>query len=297
MPPPSPNPAHPEIKVTSNLRNGVTGRSNKPGKLKTSHHIHVRPAPTSPSSDITTPTTTPLQDPATIRALPDLASDASASDEIVSKGKRTALLSKSLPDAHARAASRKASAEEKERAQADRLAKKAAQQAKRDAEKSKKAQDDKEARMTPSEYASILQEKWMTRVANTPPEKLFLKDKVIFLVFEEQHKSHKDTRVKLDIVSIISVAYDKLSNHKRSDCKEWRSGCSEIRPQSRHPHHPGRKFHHSEENTARARTEVSFRDPARDLDGELGLDCQWPYGKNYAPVPRASGVTPRRPQQ
>jgi hypothetical protein len=99
--------------------------------------------------------------------------------------------------------SRKTSAGEKERAQAERLAKKAAQQAKREAEKAKKAQDDKEARMTPLEYAAILQEKWKTRVINKPPEKLFLTDKVIFLIFEEQNRSHKDTRAKLDIVSIF----------------------------------------------------------------------------------------------
>ncbi|KAF8522770.1 Nucleotidyltransferase [Hysterangium stoloniferum] len=55
--------------------------------------------------------------------------------------------------------------------------------------------------MTPLEYAAILHQKWQTRVSNTPPEKLFLKGCVIFLVFEEKNKSTKDTRIKLDIIA------------------------------------------------------------------------------------------------
>jgi hypothetical protein len=72
---------------------------------------------------------------------------------------------------------------------------------KREAEKLKKAQQDTEALMTPLEYAAILHQKWHVRVSNTPPEKLFLKNCVIFLVCEEKNKSTKDTRIKLDIVS------------------------------------------------------------------------------------------------
>lgn len=74
-------------------------------------------------------------------------------------------------------------------------------QTKREAALAKKAQDDQEKFMTPLQYASILQTKWHTRVSNTPPERLFLKNKVVFLVFEEPNKSTKDTRIKLDIVS------------------------------------------------------------------------------------------------
>lgn len=87
---------------------------------------------------------------------------------------------------------------------------KAAFQAKKEAERAKKLQEQKEALMTPSEYASILQEKWQAKVAKAPPEKLFLKDAVVFLVFEEKKKSTKDTRIKLDIVSLFIEMYGGL---------------------------------------------------------------------------------------
>lgn len=67
--------------------------------------------------------------------------------------------------------------------------------------KTKKPPEDKEALMTPMEYAAILHEKWQGKVSSTPPEQLFLKDCTIFIVFEEKNKSSKDTRIKLDIIA------------------------------------------------------------------------------------------------
>jgi hypothetical protein len=91
--------------------------------------------------------------------------------------------------------------EEKQQAGPNHPGTKTPSYAKQQADKAKKAQDGQEKLMTPLQYAAILQEKWQARVSNTSPERLFLKNKVIYLVFEEQNKSTEDTRIKLDIVS------------------------------------------------------------------------------------------------
>lgn len=89
----------------------------------------------------------------------------------------------------------------------------------------KKKVEDKEAMMTPMEYAAILHEKWQAKVSHTPPEKLVLKDCTIFLVFEEKNKSTKDTRIKLDIVYLLSRVVSYVLTKHFVDCSKWRPGC------------------------------------------------------------------------
>ncbi|KIJ41922.1 hypothetical protein M422DRAFT_254933 [Sphaerobolus stellatus SS14] len=161
-----------EISVSSSHRRGATGLSGRVRK--------TQPAASS-SSNITTLITT--------SKYPEITEILSESEEalVPPKPKKTArsIISKTASASTSRNAS----------------AAKTAAQVKKEAAKSKKLKDDKEALMTPVQYAALLQEKWQNKVSNTPPEKLFLKDKVIFLIFEEKNKASKDTRAKLDIIA------------------------------------------------------------------------------------------------
>jgi len=157
------------------------------------HKHHTKPHA---SSNVTTPATSPMNREVSISMLPQTLKDCETSDN-PSKSTSTRLSSEiatksgnSKPEgAKRRVGPRSASTVKSTRT------------IKQEAERLKKTRQDTEALMTPLEYAAILHQKWQARVSNTPPEKLFLKDCIIFLVFEEKNKSTKDTRIKLDIVS------------------------------------------------------------------------------------------------
>ena len=183
--------------------------SSSPGEPPTTSRKHIAPtsvdaiqASVSSSSNITSPTITPCQ--GLNSAFPDGIETGRSSGESssgVAVGKRARVQPpKSQLKAKDQGTGRN-NKSKKTKMSADHLPKKVTLSAKQEAEKSKRAQDDQEKLMTPLQYAAILKDKWRARVSNTPPERLFLQNKVIFLVFEEKNKSTKDTRIKLDIVS------------------------------------------------------------------------------------------------
>ena len=156
-------------------------------------------APAFMNSNAMNPTATPYQDSA--KPYPNGHDvDGSSGGILVGKSKRARVPSfKSQLKTEKQGPSR--SNESRVKKGTDRPAGNAALHANQEAEKVKRAQGDQEKLMTPFQYAAILKDKWHARVSNTPLERLFLKNKVIYLVFEEQNKSTKDTRIKLDIVS------------------------------------------------------------------------------------------------
>ncbi|KAF8513529.1 hypothetical protein JB92DRAFT_2923156 [Gautieria morchelliformis] len=152
------------------------------------------------SSDVTSPIVAPWEDSS--KDLPQV-NQASGSSSVISVCKSEPATvppfkSRLKTEEQGRGRSKEA---EKQQAGPNHSGIKATSYAKRQADKAKKAQEEQEKLMTPLQYAAILQEKWHTRVSKTSPEKLFLKNKVIYLVFEEQNKSAKDTRIKLDIIA------------------------------------------------------------------------------------------------
>lgn len=187
-----------DTSVTSKRRSSPSGRSTiKLRKLDPSTSIHAPQYPSTSSSNFTTPAATPFQD---LGRPQENGATGSSPGVIIRKSKPEREPSKSLLKTKKKG-SKKSDQSKDKKVYAGRTARESTSDAKVEAEKAKRAQNDQEKLMTPLQYAAILQDKWHTRVSNTAPERLFLKNKVIFLIFEEQNKSTKDTRIKLDIVS------------------------------------------------------------------------------------------------